>query len=184
MKLISTDIPDLYIVEPNVFKDERGYFFESYNSEKLSAHGIKTTFVQDNQSASTYGVIRGLHYQLAPYDQTKFIRALSGKILDVVVDIRQNSPTFGKWLSFELSEENQRQLYIPKGFAHGFSVLSDYAVVFYKCDSLYHKESERGINFNDTFLAIDWKLSVSDSLVSAKDKVLPFFDKAEMNFFY
>jgi dTDP-4-dehydrorhamnose 3,5-epimerase len=182
MNVIKTDIPGLYIIEPKVFQDDRGYFFESYQEEKLSQQGITTRFVQDNQSKSSYGVIRGLHYQLEPYAQTKLIRVLDGRIYDVAVDVRKGSPTFGKWFGLEISSENKKQLYVPKGFAHGFSVLSETAVVFYKCDSLYHPAAEGGIVYNDPSLGIDWKVEQGKDLLSAKDKVLPLLKNANLNF--
>ena len=184
MKIIKTYIPDLLIIEPKVFEDERGYFFESYNKEEFINNNVNIDFVQDNQSKSMYGVIRGLHYQLAPHSQTKLVRALRGTILDVAVDIRKDSPTYGKSFSIELSEENKKQLLIPQGFAHGFSVLTDYAVFSYKCDNLYNPNSERGINFLDPMLNIDWKIDKTKAVVSTKDKVNPSFDDAETNFVY
>ncbi len=182
MKITTTDIPDLLIIEPEVFEDERGYFYESYNKDRFKASGIDVLFVQDNQSKSSYGVIRGLHYQLAPYSQIKLIRVLEGKILDVAVDIRKNSQAFGKWFGIELSAENKKQLFIPRGFAHGFSVLSKTSVVFYKCDNFYNPQAERGIIYNAPQLNINWGIDINDVIVSSKDKLLPSFDKAEMNF--
>ncbi|HBS86109.1 MAG: dTDP-4-dehydrorhamnose 3,5-epimerase [Bacteroidetes bacterium GWF2_38_335] len=182
MKLINTDIKDLFIIEPTVFEDERGYFYESYNLQVFNKHNLNFNFVQDNQSRSSFGVVRGLHFQLAPYAQTKLIRVLEGKIFDVAVDIRKNSPTFGKWAGVELSSENKKQLLVPKGFAHGFSVLSPSAVVFYKCDEFYNKESEGGIIYNDKSINVDWKLDPEKMILSAKDKILPGLDKAEINF--
>jgi dTDP-4-dehydrorhamnose 3,5-epimerase len=158
MPFIQTHIPDLLVFEPKIFEDSRGYFFESFNLQTFRAEGIGINFVQDNQSSSNYGVIRGLHYQLDPFAQVKLIRVLSGRILDVAVDIRKGSPTFGKSFSIELSAENKKQLFVPAGFAHGFSVLSEQAEVFYKCDSFYNKESEAGILYNDPSLNIDWKI--------------------------
>ncbi|MGM0376880.1 MAG: dTDP-4-dehydrorhamnose 3,5-epimerase, partial [Bacteroidota bacterium] len=158
MQILKTKIPGLLIVEPDVFKDDRGYFFESYNLQRYQEHGIRTEFVQDNISSSVRGVVRGLHYQLAPYSQGKLIQVLKGKVLDVAVDLREGSPTFGESLALELSEETHRQFYIPRGFAHGFSVLSEEAVFSYKCDNYYNKESERGINFRDQHLNIDWQI--------------------------
>lgn len=184
MKLIETTLPDLYIVEPKVFEDSRGYFFESYNSKVLLEHGISEVFVQDNESKSSKNVLRGLHYQLAPYAQTKLIRVISGSILDVVVDIRKGSPTFGQYFSIELSGDKKVQLFIPKGFAHGFSVLSDFAVVNYKCDVYYQPDAERGILYNDPALKIDWKIDLENAIVSSKDKVNPTLANAEMNFIY
>lgn len=182
MEIIKTDFQDLIIIKPQVFEDTRGYFFESYNKEKLSDILGDMQFVQDNQSKSTKGTLRGLHYQLAPYAQAKLIRVLEGKILDVVVDLRKKSPSYGKSFSIELSDENKKQLFIPQGFAHGFSVLSETATVFYKTDQFYNPESERGINFNDTDLNIDWQIDINQANVSTKDKVLPSFKEAETNF--
>lgn len=184
MKVIKTDFPDLYVIEPKVFEDSRGYFFESFNAQKFNDAGINILFVQDNESHSSHGVIRGLHYQLSPYAQTKLVRVIKGKILDVVVDIRQNSPTFGKHFSIELSGGNKTQLLVPKGLAHGFSVLSDTATVMYKCDTFYSTEAERGINYNDPKLAIDWMVEPDKVLVSSKDRVYPNLTDAEMNFIY
>jgi dTDP-4-dehydrorhamnose 3,5-epimerase len=149
MPFIETGLPGLVVFEPRVFEDSRGFFFESYNANTFAAHGINYNFVQDNQSRSVYGVIRGLHYQLAPHAQTKLVRALHGTILDVAVDIRKGSPTYGKVFVIELSAENKKQLLVPKGFAHGFSVLSETAEIMYKCDAFYNKESEGGIIYND-----------------------------------
>ncbi len=182
MKVTETGIEGLLIIEPAIFKDDRGYFFESYNAEKFKKAGLDFTFVQDNQSKSSYGVVRGLHYQIEPYAQTKLVRVLQGKILDVAVDIRKSSPTFGKWISLEISDLNKKQLLIPKGFAHGFSVLSDTAVVLYKCDALYAPEAERGIIYNDEHLNIDWGIRPIDVIVSKKDKLLSSLKNAEINF--
>jgi dTDP-4-dehydrorhamnose 3,5-epimerase len=182
MPFIATDIPGLFVFEPKVFEDSRGYFFESYNEKSFSEMGIETHFVQDNESSSLYGVIRGLHYQLNPFAQAKLIRVLEGKILDVVVDIRKGSPDFGKNFALELTAENKKQLYIPKGFAHGFSVLSEKAIVFYKCDRFYNKESEAGIRFNDPQLNIDWKIPVNKAIISEKDKKLPSLADCKINF--
>jgi len=184
MPFISTDIPDLLIFEPNVFEDSRGYFFESYNQNTCAQGGVDTVFVQDNQARSVYGVIRGLHYQLNPTAQTKFIRALSGTILDVVVDIRIGSPTYGKHFSIELSAENKRQLYIPHGFAHGYAVLSETAEVFYKCDNFYQKGLEGGIHHADLALGIDWKIPEAARIISDKDKVQPLMSDCKNNFQY
>lgn len=169
MAFIETGFPGLVIFEPTVFGDSRGFFYESYNQEVFAKHCVHEPFVQDNQSFSQYGVVRGLHFQAPPHAQSKLVRALSGTILDVVVDIRKGSPTFGQVFSIELSGENKRQLYIPKGFAHGFSVLSDTAEVFYKCDAVYNKESERGILYNDPQLNIDWQVPTEKMIVSEKD---------------
>ena len=173
MPFIKTEIADLLVFEPKVFEDSRGYFFEAYNEQIFIQEGLQIKFVQDNQSKSSYGVVRGLHYQLPPYAQTKLVRVLEGKILDVAVDIRQGSPTFGQSFTIELSAENKRQLFVPTGFAHGFSVLSQSAVVLYKCDQFYHKESEGGILYNDPSLKIDWQVPAEKVLISDKDKVLP-----------
>ncbi len=182
MNIIKTDIPDLLILEPRVFEDPRGYFFESFNQKAVEENGLKYKFVQDNQSKSVYGVIRGLHYQIEPYSQTKLIRVLQGMIVDVAVDIRKGSPTFGDIFTLELSDENKRQLLVPKGFAHGFSVISETAVVLYKCDEFYNKDSERGIFFNDPELKIDWQVDMKNAVVSEKDRMLPHFKNAENNF--
>ncbi|MBK7099012.1 MAG: dTDP-4-dehydrorhamnose 3,5-epimerase [Sphingobacteriales bacterium] len=175
MPFVKTEFEGLMIFEPSVFNDSRGYFYEAYNKSVFDAEGINFEFVQDNQSNSGYGVIRGLHFQKPPYSQTKLVRVLWGKILDVVVDLRQSSATFGKVFSFELSSENKSQLLIPKGFAHGFSVLSETATILYKCDAFYNKECERGIIFNDLDLAIDWKIPAEAAIISEKDMVLPLF---------
>ena len=184
MNTIKTELEGLLIIEPKVFNDSRGYFYESYNESRFQDAGLKYIFVQDNQSKSAYGVIRGLHYQLEPYAQTKLIRVLQGKIFDVAVDIRKGSSTFGKWFGLELSEDNYKQLLIPKGFAHGFSVLSQTAVILYKCDDFYTPNAERGIIYNDKTLNIDWHVRPDDAIVSDKDKELQAFDQAEMNFKY
>lgn len=170
------------IFEPNVFEDSRGYFFEAYNEDVFKKEGVNLRFVQDNQSKSSYGVIRGLHYQLNPFAQYKLVRALEGAILDVAVDIRRGSPTFGKHFSIELSAENKKQLLIPAGFAHGFSVLSNTAVVLYKCDALYNKDNEAGIRYNDPSLNIDWKIKHGKELVSEKDLQQPLFENCRNNF--
>ena len=182
MPFLKTDIPDLLIFEPVVYTDNRGYFFESYNEQTFLKEGIGNRFVQDNQSFSTYGVIRGLHYQLDPHAQTKLVRVLKGSILDVAVDIRRSSKTFGKWVAVELSAGNKRQFLIPRGFAHGFSVLSETAEVSYKCDRLYNKESEAGIRFDDPRLGIDWKIPAGKAIISSKDLDLPLFADCRNNF--
>ncbi|MEA3444269.1 MAG: dTDP-4-dehydrorhamnose 3,5-epimerase [Bacteroidota bacterium] len=184
MNIIETKLPGLFLIEPKVFADDRGYFFESYNESLFKENGLDYSFVQDNESMSSYGVIRGLHYQLAPYSQAKLIRVLEGAILDVAVDIRENSPTFGQWQGFEISGENKKQLLIPRGFAHGFSVLSKKVVFIYKCDNLYFPEADRGINFADKSLNIDWGIDTGKALVSPKDKILPSFGDAEKNFIF
>ncbi len=184
MEITETGIPNLLIISPKVFEDSRGYFFESYNSEVFEKFGLSQEWIQDNQSKSSYGVIRGLHYQLAPFSQSKLVRVISGRILDVALDIRRGSPTFGKHFTIELSDQNKKQLLIPKGFAHGFSVLSDTAIVLYKCDARYKHEEERGILFNDPSLGIDWQISDNKAIVSAKEKVHPAFENADLNFVY
>ena len=184
MAFIKTDFPRLFIFEPAVFEDSRGHFFESYNEKKFEAEGIDIKFVQDNQSKSSYGVIRGMHYQLEPYAQTKLVRVLSGSILDAVVDIRKDSPMYGKVFSLELSADNKKQLLIPKGFAHGFSVLSKTAEVLYKCDAFYHKESEGGIIYNDPNLNIDWKIPVDEAIISEKDMEYPSLMNCKNNFVF
>ena len=182
MPFYSTDIQDLLVFEPKVFEDSRGYFFESYNENIFQQQGIDIRWVQDNQSSSSYGVIRGLHYQLNPHAQSKLIRVLHGMILDIAADIRLGSPTFGKSFSIELSGTNNKQLFIPKGFAHGFSVLSEKAVVMYKCDVFYNKESEGGIRYNDPALGIDWKIPIGKEIVSEKDVQLPLLADCKNNF--
>ena len=182
MAFIQTSLPGLLIFEPRVFEDSRGYFFESYNQDVFNREGIDIQFIQDNQSSSQYGVIRGLHYQLPPFAQTKLVRVLSGRILDVVVDIRKSSPTFGQQYSVVLSAENKKQLLVPKGFAHGFSVLSEWAEVFYKCDDFYNKESEAGFYYNDPALGIDWQIPAGKEIISDKDKLLSSFAECMTRF--
>lgn len=182
MPFITTDIPGLLVFEPKIFEDSRGYFFESYNEKTFQQQGVNIQFIQDNQSSSSYGVIRGLHYQLNPHAQAKLIRVLQGSILDVAVDIRKGSPTYGKHFDIELSAENKKQLLIPRGFAHGFSVLSEMAEVLYKCDEFYHKESEGGIRFDDPALNINWQIPADKAIVSDKDLVLPFLAESQSNF--
>jgi dTDP-4-dehydrorhamnose 3,5-epimerase len=182
MPFQKTDIPDLLIFEPAIYKDNRGYFFESYNEQTFFKEGVRNHFVQDNQSFSTFGVIRGLHYQLDPHAQCKLVRVLQGKILDVAVDLRQSSKTFGKWIAVELSAGNKRQLFLPRGFAHGFSVLSETAEVSYKCDGFYNKESEGGIRYDDPQLDIDWQIPAGKAVVSEKDLALPLFAECRNNF--
>ncbi|HQY11380.1 MAG TPA: dTDP-4-dehydrorhamnose 3,5-epimerase [Ferruginibacter sp.] len=184
MPFTKTEFPGLLIFEPVVYGDSRGHFFESYNEKVFAAEGIHMKFVQDNQSRSFHGVIRGLHYQLNPHAQTKLVRALSGNILDVVVDIRKGSPAYGKVFSTELSAENKKQLFIPAGFAHGFSVLSETAEVLYKCSAYYNKESEGGILYNDPVLNIDWKIPSGTEVVSGKDLENPSFANCKNNFVF
>lgn len=175
MTITPTAIPDLKIIEPRIFGDDRGYFFESYNYNVFKAAGIDNVFVQDNQSASVKGVLRGMHYQRGEYAQAKLVRVLEGEVLDVAVDIREGSPTYGRWVSVRLSAENKKQLFIPRGFAHGFLTLSDRAVFAYKCDNFYNKESEGGLRFDDAIIGIDWEVDVDNVLLSDKDKVFPPF---------
>jgi dTDP-4-dehydrorhamnose 3,5-epimerase len=172
MPFIDTDFPGLYIFEPMVFGDDRGYFFESYNQKTFDDKGINSHFVQDNQAKSTFGVLRGLHFQKGDAAQAKLVRVLEGSVLDVVVDLRQGSPTYGQSFSIELSAENKKQLYVPRGFAHGYVVLSETAEFFYKCDNFYSKADEGGIIYNDPSLSIDWKIDLSKAVLSEKDKVL------------
>ncbi|MDB4792836.1 dTDP-4-dehydrorhamnose 3,5-epimerase [bacterium] len=173
-------IPDVILCEPQVFLDERGYFTETFRRDKLEKFlGYKVDFCQDNESKSSYGVLRGLHYQLAPYAQTKLLRVIEGKVLDVAVDLRKESPTFEQHVTVELSAENRRQLFVPRGFAHGFVVLSETAVFAYKVDNYYNPEADRGLAFNDESLGIDWKLSFEDLKLSTKDLIQPKFKDAE-----
>ncbi len=180
MKTQTTDIEGIVIIEPQVFGDSRGYFMETYQKEKYAAAGIDVTFVQDNESMSSYGVIRGLHYQAEPFAQAKLIRVVAGRVLDVAVDIRKNSPTFGKVFTLELSSDNKLQLFLPHGIAHGFAVLSDYAIFTYKCDNFYAPQSERTIRLDDPTLAIDWKIPVENRIISDKDKKGVAFADAEL----
>ena len=173
MPFIKTDFPGLIIFEPMVFGDDRGYFFESYNHQLFVNEGMNYNWVQDNQSSSVYGVIRGLHFQKGDAAQTKLVRCLSGSILDVVVDLRKNSPTFKQVFALELTEKKKNALLVPKGFAHGFSVLSEMAEVLYKCDALYNKQMEGGLLYNDPALGINWQISSEKEIVSEKDKVHP-----------
>jgi dTDP-4-dehydrorhamnose 3,5-epimerase len=184
MPFIPTDFPGLLVYEPVVFGDERGYFFESYNQETFRKGGAEMHFVQDNQARSVYGVVRGLHFQNNPHAQTKLIRALEGTILDVVVDLRAGSPSYGKVFSIELSAQNKKQLLVPQGFAHGYSVLSETAEVFYKCDNLYHKASEGGVAYNDPALAIDWKVPASKMILSPKDTEYPTLASTKHQFVF
>jgi dTDP-4-dehydrorhamnose 3,5-epimerase len=182
MQIEATEFPGLYVVKPTVFEDHRGYFFESYNEQVFEKASLPTHFVQDNQSRSGYGVVRGLHYQVNPMAQAKLVRAIEGRVLDVVVDIRKDSPTFGKHFSIELSEENRLQLFIPRGFAHGFSVLTENATFSYKCDNYYSRGHEAGIRFDDPELGIDWGLPEADIILSDKDKQLPPLSSCRNNF--
>jgi dTDP-4-dehydrorhamnose 3,5-epimerase len=184
MPFTETGIPDLKIFEPKVFGDDRGYFFESYNEKTFSAENIHIPFVQDNQARSVYGVVRGLHFQNNPHAQTKLIRVLQGAILDVVLDLRKGSPTFGKVFAVELTAENKKQLLVPQGFAHGYSVLSETAEVFYKCDEFYNKDAEGGIAFNDPSLQIDWRVPADKMILSPKDLQHPLLENGIHNFIY
>lgn len=175
MNVIKTPIEGLLIIEPRVFHDARGYFVETYNEQRYREAGVDAMFVQDNQSCSTYGVVRGLHFQKPPYTQAKLVSCTKGRVLDVAVDLRMGSPTYGKWFSVELSEENHRQFYIPRGFAHGFSVLSEQAVFTYKCDNLYHPEAEGGLLLSDPDVAIDWQVPEDKRVISEKDTKHPLF---------
>ena len=183
MKFSRAKIPDVIIIEPQVFSDERGYFFESFKQNELNEFlGYDVNFCQDNESKSTYGVLRGLHYQEPPFAQAKLVRVIQGSVLDVAVDIRKNSSTFGKHISIELNDQNKKQLFIPRGFAHGFVVLSETAVFAYKVDNYYNEESDRGIAFNDPELGIDWKINNQDLQISFKDKKQPFFESILTSF--
>lgn len=184
MPFLKTEFPDLLIFEPKVFEDHRGYFFESYNQQLFLDNGVQINFVQDNQAKSSYGILRGLHFQQDPHAQTKLIRAISGEILDVAVDLRKGSPTYGKAYTIILSAENRKQLLVPQGFAHGYSVLSGTAEVMYKCDAFYHKSSEGGISWNDPQLSIDWKIPADKVIVSEKDSVLEGLGDTEINFVF
>ncbi len=184
MPFTKTDFPGLLIFEPPVFGDDRGYFFESYNSNTFSKYGIDIRFVQDNQARSVFGVVRGLHFQNAPYGQTKLIRVLEGTILDVVVDLRFGSPSHGKTFSIRLSAENKQQLLVPKGFAHGYSVISETAEVFYKCDNFYNKQAEGGVAYNDPSLNIDWQVPVDKMILSPKDLLYARFADCSHQFVF
>lgn len=179
MNYIQTEIDGVWLIEPKVFRDERGYFMEAFKEEEFKAHVGDVHFVQDNESKSSFGVLRGLHYQKGEYSQAKLVRVIKGKVLDVAVDLRQSSPTFGKYVSVELSEENQRQFFIPRGFAHGFLVLSDEAIFTYKIDNVYAPQAEASICFNDKTVGIDWPVSEEQLLLSPKDKAAPAFGDAE-----
>lgn len=169
MQVIETPIKDLVIIEPRVFNDDRGFFFESYNQERYHDAGIKQNFIQDNISKSTYGVVRGLHFQKPPYSQAKLVQVIEGAVYDVAVDLRSDSETYGQWFGVELTAENHCQFLIPQGFAHGFAVLSEVAVFSYKCDNLYHPEAEGGVMYNDATLNIDWKIPADKAIISPKD---------------
>ena len=174
METIKTDIEGVVIIEPRIFKDARGYFFESYSKKEFDEKVAHVEFVQDNESCSTRGVMRGLHFQRPPYTQAKLVRCVKGAVLDVAVDIRKGSPTYGRHVAVELTEDNHRQFFIPKGFAHGFAVLSDVAVFQYKCDEFYHPEADGGISILDGTLGIDWQIDPAEAILSDKDKNHPF----------
>ena len=182
MNIEHTFIKDLIVLSPVVFEDERGYFFEAYNKNKVENIGVQIDFVQDNQSFSKKGTLRGLHYQNPPFAQTKLVRVLKGEIMDVAVDLRKDSPTFGKHFEIVLSSENKKQLLVPQGFAHGFSVLSETAVVLYKCDQYYNKDSEGGIRYDDSTLNINWGMDLKEAIVSEKDVLLPNFENCNSQF--
>jgi dTDP-4-dehydrorhamnose 3,5-epimerase len=184
MIITKTEIEGIVIIQPKVFSDSRGYFLESFNSEMLRKEGIVFNPVQDNESKSVKGVVRGLHYQLNPHSQAKLVRVVEGKIFDVVLDLRRNSKTFGQWFGLELDSDSKKQLFIPHGFAHGYSVLSEQTTVFYKCDNFYHPQSEGGVLYNDPALGIDWKVDAARATVSDKDKILPTLEQVETNFVY
>ncbi|OPC20671.1 dTDP-4-dehydrorhamnose 3,5-epimerase [Elizabethkingia meningoseptica] len=176
MKLIETPLKDCYIIEPTIFEDERGYFYEKYNEKKFEElTGLNGHFVQDNISKSSFGVLRGLHLQKGDYAQAKLVSCLEGKVWDIAVDLRKDSPSFGQWYGMELSADNKLQFYVPRGFAHGFVVLSETAIFSYKCDNLYNKESEGSVKYNDPDLNIDWKISEADMILSEKDQNAPLF---------
>jgi dTDP-4-dehydrorhamnose 3,5-epimerase len=182
MNIIETPFPGLLIIEPRVISDQRGYFFETWQTERYDKAGITAHFIQDNESKSLRGVVRGLHYQLEPWSQAKLVRVIEGNVYDVALDLRKGSPTFGQWFGLELDGETKKQLFIPRGFAHGFSVLSETAVFTYKCDNVYNSQYERSVNLNDPQLNINWKLGSTELIISKKDLKAPGFGNAEMNF--
>ncbi len=184
MNTIKTAIEGVVIIEPRIFEDERGYFFESFSQREFDEKVAPIRFVQDNESKSTYGVLRGLHFQIPPYAQSKLVRCIKGRVLDVAVDIRKGSPTYGRWVSCELTEENHRQFFIPQGFAHGFCVLSETAVFQYKCDNFYHPEAEGAITWNDPTLNIVWQIPSNNIILSEKDKHHPLLQKMITPFYY
>ena len=184
MEVIKTEVEGVVIIEPRIFKDARGYFYESFSQREFEEKVCRTTFVQDNQSKSSYGVLRGLHFQKPPYCQSKLVRCIKGAVLDVAVDIRKGSPTFGKYVAVELTEDNHRQFFVPRGFAHGFAVLSNEAVFQYKCDNFYNKESEGSVAWNDPQLDIDWRIPFDKVLLSEKDKLSKNINEADYLFDY
>ena len=185
MTYTETEIPGVWIIEPKVFNDTRGYFMEAFKQEEFEKHIGKISFIQDNESCSSKGVLRGLHYQLAPYSQSKLVRVIKGCVLDIAVDVRKGSPTYGKYVAVELSDENKRQLFIPQGFAHGFHVLSDEAIFTYKVDNPYKPSHEGGIRYNDPTIHVDWHITADEVInLSEKDAKAPFLKDAELNFIY
>jgi dTDP-4-dehydrorhamnose 3,5-epimerase len=182
MKILKTPIAGLLVIEPQLFRDARGWFVETYQEERYREAGIDARFVQDNQSCSSYGVVRGLHFQRPPYTQAKLVSCTYGRVLDVAVDLRKDSPTFGQHFAVELNEDNHLQFYIPKGFAHGFSVLSEKAVFSYKCDELYHPEADGGILLSDPALGIDWQIPAAERILSDKDKKHPLISELDNPF--
>ena len=181
MKVIKTKLEGVVIIEPQVFFDDRGYFFESFSQQRFNEQVAPITFVQDNESKSSYGVLRGLHFQKPPFAQSKLVRVVKGKVLDVAVDLRKGSPTFGQYESVVLSEENKRQFFIPQGFAHGFAVLSEEAIFQYKCDNYYAPQSEGSVRWNDPTIAIDWQLPEKEIILSAKDEKAPLLSQLTIN---
>ena len=184
MEIIKTDIEGLIIIKPQIFKDSRGYFFESFSQREFNEKVTPIQFVQDNESCSSYGVMRGLHFQKPPYSQSKLVRCVKGSVLDVAIDIRKSSPTYGKHVAVELSAENHLQFFIPKGFAHGFAVLSEEAIFQYKCDEFYTPQSEGGIQLMDESLGINWPISTNDAILSDKDKKYPKLSEITSDFDY
>lgn len=182
MEVIKTKLEGVVIIEPRIFKDARGYFFESFSQKEFNEKVMPINFVQDNESMSSYGVMRGLHYQRMPYTQSKLVRCVKGRVLDVAVDIRKGSPTFGQHVAVELSEENHRQFFIPRGFAHGFAVLSDVAIFQYKCDNFYAPQADAGIQLLDEALGIDWKIPTAEAILSEKDLNQPLLAEAVLDF--
>lgn len=182
MNILTTPIEGLLVIEPKLFRDARGYFVETYNEQRYFDAGITARFVQDNQSCSTYGVVRGLHFQRPPYSQAKLVCCTRGRVLDVAVDLRKDSPTFGQWYSVELNEDNHRQFFIPRGFAHGFSVLSETAIFTYKCDNLYHPEADGGILLTDPALGIEWQVPADKMILSDKDTRHPLLQDLDNPF--
>ena len=183
-KFIKAEIPDVVVIEPQVFGDERGYFFEPYNKSEFEEYVGPVDFVQEGQSKSSYGVLRGLHFQMDPYAQAKYVGVMRGRVLDVAVDIRKGSPTYGRHVALEISDENKLRIFIPRGFAHGFLTLSEEAIFYYKYDNYYQPEAESGIRFDDPDLSIDWRIPKEDIILSDKDKRWKFFSQTANNFFF